>query len=107
VVLGDLRSVFVAFSRIFLLGILMFKRLTARRLYKSFGVKGLNICVSTIFPPPSATADMCAVKRPSVADRYLSVETLCLQRSSARIVVNLYGYFNLSGKPQSAGWAKW
>jgi hypothetical protein len=29
------------FSRIFLLGILIFKRLTARQLYKSFGVKGL------------------------------------------------------------------
>jgi hypothetical protein len=31
------------FSRIFLLGILIFKRLTARRLYKSFGVKGLSL----------------------------------------------------------------
>jgi hypothetical protein len=30
------------FSRIFLLGILIFKALTARRLYKSFGVKGLS-----------------------------------------------------------------
>jgi hypothetical protein len=33
--------VFVGFSRIFLLGILILKGLTARRLYKSFGVKGL------------------------------------------------------------------
>jgi hypothetical protein len=33
--------VFVGFSRIFLLGILIFKGLTAPRLYKSFGVKGL------------------------------------------------------------------
>jgi hypothetical protein len=47
VVCGDLRSprtiigVFVGFSRIYLLGILIFKVLTARRLYKSFGVKGL------------------------------------------------------------------
>jgi hypothetical protein len=32
---------FVGFSRIFLLGILIFKGLTARRLYKSFGFKGL------------------------------------------------------------------
>jgi hypothetical protein len=31
------------FSRIFLLGILIFKGLTARRIYKSFGVKGLII----------------------------------------------------------------
>jgi hypothetical protein len=31
----------VGFSRIFLLWILMFKGLTARRLYKSFCVKGL------------------------------------------------------------------
>jgi hypothetical protein len=30
------------FSRIFLLGIFIFKGLTARRLYKSFDVKGLN-----------------------------------------------------------------
>jgi hypothetical protein len=32
---------FVGFSRIFLLGILICKGLTARRLYKSFGVRGL------------------------------------------------------------------
>jgi hypothetical protein len=35
-------GVFVDFSRIFLLGILNFKVLTARRLYKLFGVKGLK-----------------------------------------------------------------
>jgi hypothetical protein len=34
-------GVFVGFSRIFLLGILIFKGLTVRRLYKSFGFKGL------------------------------------------------------------------
>jgi hypothetical protein len=33
---------FVGFSRAFLLGILIFKELTARRLYKSIGVKGLS-----------------------------------------------------------------
>jgi hypothetical protein len=32
---------FVGFSRIFLLEILIFKGLPARRLYKSFGIKGL------------------------------------------------------------------
>jgi hypothetical protein len=31
----------VGFSRVFLLGIIIFKGPTARRLYKSFGVKGL------------------------------------------------------------------
>jgi hypothetical protein len=31
----------VVFSRIFLLGILICNGLTARRLYKSFGIKGL------------------------------------------------------------------
>jgi hypothetical protein len=31
-------GVFVEFSRIFLLGILIFKGFTARRLYKSFGI---------------------------------------------------------------------
>jgi hypothetical protein len=36
-------GVFVGFSRIFLLGILIFKGITARRLYMSFGVKGLMI----------------------------------------------------------------
>jgi hypothetical protein len=35
-------GVFVGFSHTFLLGILIFKGLTAR-LYKSFGVKGFNI----------------------------------------------------------------
>jgi hypothetical protein len=35
---------FVGFSSICLLGILIFKELTARRLYKSFGFKGLKIC---------------------------------------------------------------
>jgi hypothetical protein len=36
-------GVFVGFSRILLLGILIFKGLTARRLCKSFGVKGVNM----------------------------------------------------------------
>jgi hypothetical protein len=39
---GSVLSAFVGFSRIILLGILIFKGLTVRRLYKSFGVKGLN-----------------------------------------------------------------
>jgi hypothetical protein len=34
---------FVSFSRISLLGILIFKGLTARRLYTLFGVKGLKM----------------------------------------------------------------
>jgi hypothetical protein len=34
-------GVFVGFSRIFLLGVLIFKGLSARRFYKSFGFKGL------------------------------------------------------------------
>jgi hypothetical protein len=34
-------GVFVGFSRIFLLGIVIFKGITAQRLYKSFGFKGL------------------------------------------------------------------
>jgi hypothetical protein len=38
---------FVGFSRIFLLGILIFKGLTARRFYKSFGVKGLMLLEGT------------------------------------------------------------
>jgi hypothetical protein len=36
-------GVFVDFSRIFLLGFLVFKGLTARRLYESFCVKGLML----------------------------------------------------------------
>jgi hypothetical protein len=43
-------GVFVGFSRMFLLGILIFKGLTARRLYKSFGVKGLNLRTNTPMP---------------------------------------------------------
>jgi hypothetical protein len=41
-------GVFVVFSRIFLLGILIFKGLTARRLFKLFGVKGLRGAVATL-----------------------------------------------------------
>jgi hypothetical protein len=45
-------GVFVGFSRIFLLGILIFKALTARRIYKSFGIKGLmpipSLNISTV-----------------------------------------------------------
>jgi hypothetical protein len=37
--------IFVGLSRIFLLGILIFKGLTARRLYKSFGVKRINATI--------------------------------------------------------------
>jgi hypothetical protein len=35
--------IFFGFPRIFLLGILICKGLTARRFYTSFGVKGLNM----------------------------------------------------------------
>jgi hypothetical protein len=42
-------GVFVGFSRIFLLGILIFQGLTARRLYKSFGVKGLTFWFITVW----------------------------------------------------------
>jgi hypothetical protein len=38
---------FVGFSRTFLLVVLILKGLTVRRLYKSFGVKGLNFVVSS------------------------------------------------------------
>jgi hypothetical protein len=38
-------GVFVGFSRIFLVGILIFKGLTARHLYKSFSFKGLIRCI--------------------------------------------------------------
>jgi hypothetical protein len=41
-ILRERIGVFVGFSRIFLLEILIFKGLTARRLYKSLGVKGLK-----------------------------------------------------------------
>jgi hypothetical protein len=39
---------FVGFSHIFLLGILIFKGITARCLYKSFGVKGLDLCIRNV-----------------------------------------------------------
>jgi hypothetical protein len=41
---------FTVNTRIFLLEILIFKGLTARRLYKSFGVKGLIFNLSTRIP---------------------------------------------------------
>jgi hypothetical protein len=37
------------FSRKFLLWILIFKGLTARRLYKSFGVKALTKCIVLVY----------------------------------------------------------
>jgi hypothetical protein len=40
---------FVGFSRIFLLGILIFKGFNARRLYKSFGAKGLMVFCVYVF----------------------------------------------------------
>jgi hypothetical protein len=43
--------VFVGFSRIFLLGILIFKGLTARRLCKLFDVKGLKLIVGIVLYP--------------------------------------------------------
>jgi hypothetical protein len=42
VVCAIIIGVFVGFSRIFLLGMLIFIGFTARRLYKSFGFKGLK-----------------------------------------------------------------
>jgi hypothetical protein len=42
VVRASIIVVYVGFSRIFILGILIFIELTARRLYKSFGFKGLK-----------------------------------------------------------------
>src|SRR5215510_12987900 len=44
-----MNNLFVGFSRIFLLGILIFKWLTARRFYKSFGFKGLNPTVFKVY----------------------------------------------------------
>jgi hypothetical protein len=41
--------VYVGFSRLFLLGILIFKGLTARRLYKSFGIEGLKAAIDVRF----------------------------------------------------------
>jgi hypothetical protein len=38
----------IGFSHMFLLGILIFKGLTVRRLYKSFGVKRVNF-ISTVY----------------------------------------------------------
>jgi hypothetical protein len=45
------------FSHIFLLGILIFKGPNARRLYKSFGVKGLNK-IWTVSDPPKYISDL-------------------------------------------------
>jgi hypothetical protein len=42
--------VFVGFSRIFLMEILIFKGLTARRLYKSLGFKGLTSIFTVLVP---------------------------------------------------------
>jgi hypothetical protein len=58
------RGVFVGFSGIFLLEILIFKGLTARRLYTSFGAKGLiwsaadEFCSSVDRPRDSKIRDL-------------------------------------------------
>jgi hypothetical protein len=80
-------GVFVGFSRIFLLGILMFKGLTARRLYKSFGVKGLiSIMVKTsssyltensLLTSGTAVSDIYGSHQPP-ATRHQPPATLCL-----------------------------
>jgi hypothetical protein len=51
---------FVGFTRMFLLGILIFKGLTARRLYKSFGVKGLMTkALNTVIIFPDILIHLC------------------------------------------------
>jgi hypothetical protein len=47
--LNKLVHLLVFYAYIFLLGILIFKGLTARRFYKSFGVKGLNNLSSNMY----------------------------------------------------------
>jgi hypothetical protein len=54
-------GVFVGFSRIFLLVILIFKGLTARRLYKTFSVKGLTQVQPLILQFDCVTAKMKAI----------------------------------------------
>jgi hypothetical protein len=60
-VLINVIGVFVGFSRIFLLGILIIKGLTPRRLYKSFGVKWLNRFRTLTSMPsrPTAVRNQC------------------------------------------------
>jgi hypothetical protein len=55
-------GVFVGFSRIFLLGILIFKGLTARPLCKLFGVKGLSVFTSLLFTDLLDNRHLCISK---------------------------------------------
>jgi hypothetical protein len=48
-------GVFVGVSRIFLLEILIFKVLTARRVYKSFGVEGSKLYLGQLKPRRSVS----------------------------------------------------
>jgi hypothetical protein len=58
VVSSDVVLVFIGFSRIFLLWIIIFKGLTARRLYKSLGVKALSKYRRSIVTEPPFVSDM-------------------------------------------------
>jgi hypothetical protein len=92
------------FSRIFLLGILIFKRLTARRLYKSFGVKGLNVLVlqsrglattRTPFSSPAPLSVCCSeapYKVPTISSRRIresSISTRITTIDSSRVDISV------------------
>jgi hypothetical protein len=82
-------GVFVGFSRIFLLGILIFKGLTARRLYKSFGVKGL---MGRVQKQAVYWGWVIDIKRPCAEGRSVIVIEAAIDESvTVGVPVGLYG----------------
>jgi amino acid transporter len=74
--------VFVGFLRIFLLGILIFKRLTARRLYNLFGVKGLVKVVAILVVVLMVVLVLVVVL--VVVVPFITKDTLCHQHPLAQ-----------------------
>jgi hypothetical protein len=79
---------FVDFSHIFLLKILIFKGLTARRLYKSFGVKGLTTITLDTDDSLMHCADVRDFQSQPV-DGSTSRAVLCVRPHNSIIMANL------------------
>jgi hypothetical protein len=82
-------SVFVGFSRLFLLRILILKWPTARRLYKSFGVKGLKT-----LPAKRSPSMRCHPFHAFRTNNLYSYRTLCSQNILAftNVIIVAYEY---------------
>jgi hypothetical protein len=77
-------------SHIFLLGILIFKGLTARRLYKSFGIKGL-ILIILILWDGKGDADMWILFELAEALTHVYAEMPCVHKEGKSLSICIAG----------------